>query len=117
MRALPKPSFYNTSGTTLWERARAYVFDDPGRYQVLLIAGLIGMLPFLALEAIGFVMLARMLPWAALLAGGVLAYFLLLNGPVATAKYRLPMEPVLIVLAAIPLARLVERHCRIPAPG
>ena len=115
VRALPKPSFYNTPGTTLWERARAYVFDDPGRYQVLLIAGLIGMLPFLALEAIGFVMLARTLPWAAVFAGGVLAYFLLLNGPVATAKYRLPMEPVLIVLAAIPLAWLVERHCRTPA--
>jgi hypothetical protein len=28
---------------------------------------------------------------------------------VATPKYRLPMEPILIVLAAIPLARLVER--------
>ena len=69
VRALPKPSFYNTAGTSLWERARAYVFDDPGRYQVLLIAGLIGMLPFLALEAIGFVMLARMLPWAAILCG------------------------------------------------
>jgi len=27
------------------------------------------------------------------------------------------MEPVLIVLAAIPLARLVERNCRIPASG
>jgi hypothetical protein len=39
----------------------------------------------------------------------VLAYFLLLNGPVATPKYRLPMEPVLIVLAAIPLARIAER--------
>jgi 4-amino-4-deoxy-L-arabinose transferase-like glycosyltransferase len=117
VRALPKPSFYNTPGTSLWERARAYVFDDPGRYQVLLIAGLIGMLPFLALEVIGFVMLTRMLPWAAILAGGVLAYFLLLNGPVATAKYRLPMEPVLIILAAIPLARLVERQCRIPASG
>jgi 4-amino-4-deoxy-L-arabinose transferase-like glycosyltransferase len=112
VRALPKPSFYNKPGTSLWERrALAYVFDEPGRYQVLLIAGLIGMLPFLALEAIGFVMLARTLPWAAILAGGVLAYFFLLNGPVATAKYRLPMEPVLIVLAAIPLARLVERHC------
>jgi Dolichyl-phosphate-mannose-protein mannosyltransferase len=117
VRALPKPSFYNTPGTSLWERTRAYVFDDPGRYQALLIAGLVGMLPFLALEAIGFVMLARMLPWAAILAGGVLAYFLLLNGPVATAKYRLPIEPVLIVLAAVPLARLVERHCRIPASG
>jgi hypothetical protein len=67
------------------------------------------MLPILMLEAAGFVMLARTLPWAAVCAGGVLAYFLLLNGPVATPKYRLPMEPILIVLAAIPLARLAER--------
>ena len=88
---------------------------DPGRHQVLLLIGVIAMLPFLALEAIGFVTLARTLPWAAILGGGVLTYFLLLNGPVATPKYRLPMEPVLIVLAAIPLAWLVERHRRIPA--
>ncbi len=113
VRALPRPSFYNTPGTSLWEKARAYVFDDPGLYQVLLVVGLIAMIPFLALEAVGFAMLARTLPWAAVLAGGVLAYFLLLNGPVATAKYRLPMEPVLIVLAAIPLARLVNSEWRI----
>jgi Dolichyl-phosphate-mannose-protein mannosyltransferase len=109
VRALPKPSFYNTPGASLWQKARAYIFDDPGRYQLLLVLGLIAMLPFLALEAIGFVMLARMMPWAAVFAGGVLAYFLLLNGPVATPKYRLPMEPVLIVLAAIPLAWVAER--------
>jgi hypothetical protein len=70
------------------------------------------MLPFLALEAIGFVMLSRSKPWTAALAGAVLAYFLLLNGPVAAPKYRLPMEPVLIVLAAIPLAWLTERRSR-----
>jgi hypothetical protein len=110
VRALPKPSFYNTPGAGLWQKAHAYVFDDPGRYQLLLVAGLIAMLPMLVLEVIGFVMLARMLPWAAVFAGGVLAYFLLVNGPVATPKYRLPMEPVLIVLAAIPLARLTERR-------
>ena len=109
LRALPKPSFYNTPGAGLWQKARAYLLDDPGRYQLLLLAGLIAMLPMLALEAVGFVMLARSLPWAAVFAAGVLAYFLLVNGPVATPKYRLPMEPVLIVLAAIPLARLSER--------
>jgi hypothetical protein len=109
VRAMPKPSFYNTPGTSLWEKTRAYLFDDPAAYQVLLIVGLVAMLPILMLEAAGFVMLARTLPWAAVCAGGVLAYFLLLNGPVATPKYRLPMEPVLIVLAAIPLARLAER--------
>ena len=109
VRALPKPSFYNTPGASLWEKTRAYLFDDPAAYQVLLIIGLVAMLPILMLEAAGFVMLARTLPWAAVFAGGVLAYFLVLNGPVATPKYRLPMEPVLIVLAAIPLARLAER--------
>jgi hypothetical protein len=115
VRALPKPSFYNTPGAGLWQKARAYLFDDPGRYQLLLILGLIGMLPFLVLEAVGFVMLARTLPWAAVFAGGVLAYFLLLSGPVATPKYRLPMEPVLIVLAAIPLAWVAQRRPRIGA--
>ena len=109
VRALPKPSFYNTPGASLWEKTRAYLFDDPAAYQILLIVGLVAMLPILMLEAAGFVVLARTLPWAAVFAGGVLAYFLLLNGPVATPKYRLPMEPVLIVLAAIPLARLAER--------
>jgi hypothetical protein len=115
VRALPKPSFYNTPGASLWQRARAYIFDDPGPYQLLLVLGLIAMLPFLALEAIGFVMLARTMPWAAVFAGGVLAYFLLLNGPVAAPKYRLPMEPVLIVLAAIPLAWVAEQRRRISA--
>jgi len=68
------------------------------------------MVPFLVLEAIGFVMLARTMPWAAVFAGGVIAYFLLLSGPVATPKYRLPIEPVLIVIAAIPLAWMPERR-------
>jgi hypothetical protein len=55
-------------------------------------------------------MLARTMPWAAVFAFGVVAYFLLVNGPVASPKYRLPMEPVLIVLAAIPLARLIDGY-------
>jgi hypothetical protein len=116
VRALPKPSFYSTPGRTLWEKARAYLLDDPGLYQALLVLGLLGTMPFVLLSAIGFVMLARMSGWAALFAFGVLAYFLLLNGPVATPKYRLPMEPVLIVLAAIPLEWLTRRRDEAPVP-
>ena len=41
---------------------------------------------------------------------GILVYFLIINGPVANAKYRLPMEPVLIILTAIAVERLVWRH-------
>jgi hypothetical protein len=108
VRALPKPSFYNTPGAGLWEKARRYLFDDPGRFQFLLVAGLLAMVPFLLLEAVGFVMLARMMPWAAVFAAGIVGYFLMVNGPVASPKYRLPMEPILIVLSAIPLARLID---------
>jgi 4-amino-4-deoxy-L-arabinose transferase-like glycosyltransferase len=110
VRTLPRPSFYGTPGASLWERAGAYILDDPGLYQLLLVVGLIATLPVLTLEAIGFVLLARTLPWGAILGGGVLAYFLVISGPVAAPKYRMPMEPVLIVLAAIPLARIAERR-------
>jgi hypothetical protein len=33
-------------------------------------------------------------------------YFLVLTGPVVSAKYRMPMEPSLIVLAGIGLAAI-----------
>jgi 4-amino-4-deoxy-L-arabinose transferase-like glycosyltransferase len=110
VRALPKPNFYATPGASLWERAEAYFFNRPGLYQVLLGAGIFAMLPFLVLEAIGLVMLARSFPVAAALAAGLLAYFLLLSGPVAGPKYRLPLEPVLLILAALPLATLANRY-------
>jgi hypothetical protein len=110
VRALPKPSYYATPGGSLWQKASGYLFNDPGLFQALMLAGLAGMLVFLVLEVIGFVMLAQILPWAAALAATVLVYFSLLNGPVIGPKYRLPMEPVLIVLAAIPLARLMAKE-------
>jgi 4-amino-4-deoxy-L-arabinose transferase-like glycosyltransferase len=114
VRALPKPSFYGTPGASLWQRMRIYFFEQAGLYQALLAIGFAAMLPYLLLEAIGFYQLARLQPWAAVFAGALLAYFLLLSGPVASPKYRLPIEPVLIVLAAIPLARLGEGKRGVP---
>lgn len=110
VRQLPKPSFYNTPGQSLAAKARNYIFADPGLYQGLLALGVISMLPFLVLQGIGLVLLFRANVWMAICAVGVLAYFLLVNGPIATPKYRLPMEPVLIVLTAIALERLVWRR-------
>jgi hypothetical protein len=112
VRALPKPSFYNTPGPTLWDKSRAYLFNDAGWYQALLALGLATTTPFVLLEMIGLVMLARVRPLAALLAAGVIGYFLLVNGPIAAPKYRLPLEPILIVLSAIPLTRLIESRMR-----
>lgn len=109
-RALPKPSFYNTPGRTLWEKVQAYLFDDPGLYQVLLLVGLAGTLPFVLLSAFGLALLRRMQLWGAMFALGTAFYFLMINGPVAAPKYRLPIEPLLIVCSAIPLAWIVGRR-------
>jgi hypothetical protein len=72
--------------------------------------GILAMLPFVMLEGIGLAILARRSPVTAALAVGFVAYFLVLSGPVAGPKYRLPMEPMLLVLAAIPLAALADRY-------
>ena len=109
VRELPKPSFYNTPGQTLSGKARNYIFDNPGLYQSLLVLGLLSMLPFLILQAVGLVLLYRIYPWAAVCALGILVYFLIINGPVANSKYRLPMEPVLIILTAIAAVQLLWR--------
>jgi hypothetical protein len=106
VRFLPKPSYYATPGASLWDRAQAYFLNSTGLYQLLLILGLISMVPFAVLEVIGFVILARRLPWAAACAFAICAYYLLINGPIASAKYRLPIEPILIVLTAISIERL-----------
>ena len=95
-------------GVTLWKKIYAYVFEHLGLYQVLLLVEVASMPPFLVLEIFGFIMLARTLPSAAVLGGGIIAYFLLINGPVAAPKYRLPIEPVLIVLCAVSLAAWLQ---------
>ena len=110
VRELPKPSLSNTPGQTLLVKAYYYSLDDPGLYQYLLVVGLLTMLPFLILQAAGLLLLFRAYPRAAVCAASILVYFLVINGPVANAKYRLPMEPVLIVLTAIAVERLVQHN-------
>ena len=51
--------------------------------------------------------------WAGLLLlAGWVAYILLLNGPVASPKYRLPIEPALAVLTGAGLAAFGRRRSR-----
>lgn len=103
VRTLPKPSFYATQGQSLIDRAIAFVTSASPAYQAAFLFGFASSALFLVLEVAGFWLLARRNGWAAFFAAGVLGYYLLINGPVATPKYRLPMEPVLIVLAALAL--------------
>ncbi len=109
MRALPKPSFTETAGATFSDRIMTFLFAGKGLYQTLVLAGLAFMAMAGILELWGFVRLLAGWPWIGALAAGLVLYLLLVTGPVAAPKYRLAIEPVLIVLAALALTDFARR--------
>lgn len=99
--------FSATPGASFPEQAWNFVARNQSRsYVVLLLLG-VGLTLLLRLaQLFGIGPLRREQPavfWAALT---VVAYFLLVSGPVGYAKYRLPFEPVFCLLAGLAAARL-----------
>lgn len=100
VRTLERPSFIDMPGSGLVERVRAYLFDRFGAFQAIVLAGLLGSGLVFLVQLRGAVALARASPAAALGALVLIGYVLALSGPSAAPKYRMPVEPVLIVLLA-----------------
>jgi hypothetical protein len=110
VRALPRPSFYATPGKSLFERASNYFLSDVGAFQVVVLAGLAASLAAFALQIWGYVVLVRRSRLAAAAAALFVGYFLAVSGPTAGPKYRMPYEPVMIVLFALGLDAARRRH-------
>lgn len=113
-RRLDRPSFYATPGDGAFDKAINAVrsTDDP---TALVVLGL-GAAAMVAIRLVQFVGLARVgrrllsLPWLFLL--GVALYVLVVTGPVTGVKYRLPLEPLLMVLFALGLVGRRPRPAR-----
>lgn len=103
VRALPRPSFYGTPGKNLFERAAKYFLQDAGTFQLVVLAGLAASLLAFLLQLWGYAVLARRSLLAAAAAALFVGYFLAVSGPTAGPKYRMPFEPVMIVLFALGL--------------
>jgi len=98
---LPRPGFYNTPGNSFFDKAFNYAFrSGQPLYTWCLLVGSTGLALMRLLQFIGFMTLVRRVAyWPALfLAASWCGYILLVNGPVASPKYRLPLEPVFNVL-------------------
>ena len=105
--ALPRTGFYDTPGTDFLDKVRNFLFhSDSALYAQLLLAGGLGLLVFRLLQLVGLVrLLRRRANWSTLaVLVGWGGYVLLINGPIASPKYRLPLEPVLAVFAGAGLA-------------
>jgi hypothetical protein len=114
VRDLPRTGFFSMPGETKLDKIGNFLFrnDNPTYGWILVLSGL-GAIGFRLLELIGLGLglVARNRPPEAarfMCSGLVLlllwaGYILVVNGPIASAKYRLPIEP----LAAIGLALLL----------
>lgn len=115
---LPRTGFYATKGDTVFEKIGNFLFhSDNATYAWALLLGVAGLGIVRLVQLCGFFALAldrNSWPVTILLvlwAGFILAA----NGPVASPKYRLPIEPVLCVFTGAGIALLRRRNTQPPA--
>lgn len=112
---LTRPGFYNTPGNSFFDKAFNYAFrSGQPIYTWLLLIGSTGLVAMRLLQLIGVTALARRtVNWPALfLAASWFGYILLVNGPVASPKYRLPLEPLFNVLSGAGLIAIRDRYAK-----
>ncbi len=115
MRRQRQESFLDAKGG-LAERTLAWLHDSPPLWLTVVLFGFAGSAVTILLQIWGFARLASLAPWPAAFCAGLVLYFLLIMGPVASPKYRLPLEPVMAGLIALAMAdlniRVRHRHSR-----
>jgi 4-amino-4-deoxy-L-arabinose transferase-like glycosyltransferase len=106
--ALPHAGFYMTQGAGPIEKAVNFLRESLGQPYLAWLAGGVAVewpLHFLAVVGVLVALRRRDIRPAALFAILWIGYVLAIQGPVASAKYRLPIEPVCMVFAALALSR------------
>lgn len=97
---LPRTGFFATPGATPVEKVFNFMFrSDNAAYAWALLLGIAGVAILRLMQLIGLVSVARIAPAAAILVVLWVSFVLAVNGPVASPKYRLPVEPALCLLS------------------
>lgn len=109
VRALPHGSFDGAQGDGLMDRALNFLRNAASAYTTIAAAGFVGVALFGLLTLYGWARLALQAPWVAFMAALCIAYFLIVNGPIGSPKYRLPFEPILILLTGFSFIDLFDR--------
>jgi hypothetical protein len=110
---LPRTGFYATAGDSIFAKIGNFLFrSDNALYAWALLLGVAGVGAVRLFQLLGLFRIARdrrtwplvipLLLWC--------GFILAANGPVASPKYRLPIEPVLCVLTGAGIALLRRRH-------
>jgi hypothetical protein len=109
VRALPHSSFDRTGGGGVFGQISAFITAAAPAFVTIALASFAGMALISLLQVYGLVRLFQMALWPSVLATLCIGYFLLVTGPIGSPKYRLPFEPVLILLTGLALVDLYGR--------
>jgi 4-amino-4-deoxy-L-arabinose transferase-like glycosyltransferase len=112
LSSLPRTGFYATQGTSFPDKVFNFLFrSDNAFYAWTILVGIAGLVMMRLIQLVGLLTLAgERQNWSALLLFFFwISFILAVNGPVASPKYRLPIEPVLMVFAGAGLHRLGAR--------
>jgi hypothetical protein len=113
--ALPRTGFYDTKGANAVEKIGNFLFrSDNALFAWIALAGIAGVGIMGLLQLAGLLELLRRPGTIAvlLLLGLWTGFVLIINGPVASPKYRLPIEPALVLLAGVGFCAVKDRFSR-----
>jgi len=97
VRQLPHISFASDTRGNLYSRTWQFISGSSSIYAVALVASAAGAIIVSLIQLAGFFVQVRVNMMLAILSALTVAYFLLISGPVGSPKYRLPIEPILII--------------------
>ncbi len=101
VRAMSTQSFYNLDAPNFISKVISYVAGNNFLYLLLFILGIVGSVTTFGVSLYGLLLLWVRFPWAATFSFLAVMYFLFVNGPVASPKYRLPVEPIILVMVSL----------------
>lgn len=110
---MPRTGFYATEGRSVPEKIVNFLFhSDNAAYGWILLFGVAGVGAIRLIQLFGLVALLRNRSCWPIMVLFVLwsGFILAVNGPVASPKYRLPIEPVLCVLTGAGIQLLRRNH-------
>jgi 4-amino-4-deoxy-L-arabinose transferase-like glycosyltransferase len=117
--ALPRTGFYATPGESKLEKIWNFFTNiESPAYTWLLFTGSLGVLVLRSIQLFGLVVGLRRdreVRVALLLLIAWVLFILLINGPIASPKYRLPLEPAFAVFFALAFDDLRRRLTRVRA--
>jgi Dolichyl-phosphate-mannose-protein mannosyltransferase len=110
--SLPRTGFYATPGASPLDKIRNFIFhSENATYTWILLIGIASVLVVRLVQIMGLiVLLSRGGQLAVLCLFGLwITYVLVVDGPVASPKYRLPIEPPLMIFTGAGLSVLLAR--------